>query len=132
MVSKSDQHTINLAIHYSIGRIIRTKIRRKFVLINQAFELKGQFNIDCQWCDSGANYWEVQISEGPILHATVYLKFFCNFLNRFLAVLILLFLLISRRRKDKMLLEVDAADDIRENVVFYDEEGAGMLFIYPD
>ena len=42
-----------------------------------------------------------------------------------ISVLILLFLLVSRRRKDKMLLEVDAADDIRENVVFYDEEGAG-------
>ena len=42
-------------------------------------------------------------------------------------MLILLFLLISRRRKDKNLLEVDVADDIRENVVFYDEEGAGQL-----
>ena len=48
--------------------------------------------------------------------------------NHCVAVLILLFLLISRRRKDKMLLEVDAADDIRENVVFYDEEGAGKLY----
>ena len=49
----------------------------------------------------------------------------------FFPVLILLFLLISRRRKDKNLLEVDAADDIRENVVFYDEEGAGQLLWQP-
>ena len=48
---------------------------------------------------------------------------FCSCL---LAVLILLAIFIThRRQKEKLLLEVDAADDIRENVVFYDEEGAG-------
>ena len=40
-------------------------------------------------------------------------------------VLIILFVVWRRTRKPEYLLEVDPEDDIRENVVFYDEEGAG-------
>ena len=44
---------------YSIAQIIHTKICRKFMLINQACELKGQFNIRLSMSciqDNGVNY----------------------------------------------------------------------------
>ncbi len=40
-------------------------------------------------------------------------------------MIILLLIFITKRRKKNKLLEVEPEDDIRENVVFYDEEGAG-------
>ena len=38
-------------------------------------------------------------------------------------------ILLNRNKKpvDKYILEVDSDDDIRENVINYDEEGAGEL-----
>ena len=45
-------------------------------------------------------------------------------------VIILAVVVIGRRRKPDLLLGVDPEDDIRENVGYYDEEGAGKaLFL---
>lgn len=50
--------------------------------------------------------------------------------------MLLVFMLVKFRRgdsdKDKYILEVDPEDDIRENVINYDEEGAGEPGVYPD
>lgn len=49
----------------------------------------------------------------------------------FQVLLLLVFMLLKFRKRDtdgdKYILEVDPEDDIRENVINYDEEGAGIL-----
>ena len=44
-------------------------------------------------------------------------------------VIILAVVIITRRRKPDLLLGVSPEDDVRENVGYYDEEGAGMVLI---
>ena len=46
-----------------------------------------------------------------------------------LAVILLVKCVEPKKADDKYILEVDSYDDIRENVINYDEEGAGMLNI---
>ena len=43
-----------------------------------------------------------------------------------LAVLVLLFIVYSRRRRpDQLVVTMDPDDDVRENIINYDEEGVG-------
>ena len=50
------------------------KYAEKFVLINRACELKGEFNMDCQWYAYRTIVriiWVVQINEDQIILATL-------------------------------------------------------------
>ena len=46
-------------------------------------------------------------------------------------MVVLIFIIYTKRKKpDKLIVGVDPGDDVRENIINYDEEGVGKLIYY--